>query len=301
MAVQILHILNCVNVPENTELGIAQKITFQTIRKALQYTKQKDSIQLIATVYDEDLPVVADFFSDSYLLKRSMQDVLPAGNGKKLPFIADILHAAKDFECDFVLYTNLDIALMPFFYDTLFTYIDKGHDAVVINRRRINGSYSKSEELPLMYSELGDSHPGFDSFLIKKELISKFILEDICIGIPFLEGALVHNIAAFSENPLYVMDAHLTFHIGREVLPPVHKAYYQHNRTVFFNQIQPKIKHLYRLKKFPYSQTRFPLRMFKWGLNPSIFTRNYIELERRNFVGKIRYILNEFRWRFLQK
>jgi len=301
MAFKILHVLNSVAVPNETELGIAQRITFQTIRNALDFTINKENIDFLIATYEEDISTIPEFVKHTYILSRSMQDIYPTQKGKKLPFIRDILNASGDFLCEYLLYTNIDISLMPSFYDALFIYIQKGHDAVVINRRRISGSYAQIDELPLMYAELGDSHPGFDCFLFKKELLVQFILSDICIGIPFLEAALVHNIAAFSKNPLYIMDAHLTFHIGREVLPPVHQVYYQHNRMVFFKQIQPKIKHLYRLKKFPYSETRFPLRMLKWGLNPSIFTRNYYELERRNFVGKIRYILNEFRWRFLQK
>lgn len=301
MPQKILHILNCVHVPDETELGIAQKITLESIQKALQFTAFKDEIQFLVTIYEEDAPAVPTFATQTSILERSMQNVLPHAKGKKLPFIADILNAASQIECDYLLYTNLDIALMPQFYDALFRYINQGNDAVVINRRRINGAYKEIADLPLMYSELGDSHPGFDCFLFKKELLTSFVLDDICIGIPFLEGALVHNIAAFAKNPKFVLDAHLTFHIGREVLPPVHRAYYQHNRTTFFNKIQPKIKHLYDLKKFPYAEIGFPKRLFKWGLNPSIFTRNYLELEKRNFFGKIHYLLNELRWRFLQK
>jgi hypothetical protein len=153
----------------------------------------------------------------------------------------------------------------------------------------------------LMYADLGKSHPGFDCFVIKTELLNKFILGNICVGISFLEAALVHNIFSFAKNPLYIPDAHLTFHIGMDVLVPRNNDFYKHNRTEFFDNIYPKLKPHFELKKFPYGTLPFPKRAIKWMLNPSIFTRNYLNLEGKNTWQKIKARLDEVRWRILQK
>jgi hypothetical protein len=195
----------------------------------------------------------------------------------------------------------MDIAVMPFFYDTVFSYLEKGHDALVINRRRLAHTYSRTEELPLMYADLGKSHPGFDCFVFKRELLDRFILNDICIGISFLEATLVHNIFSFAENPLYIPGAHLTFHIGMDVLVPRNNAYYTHNRKIFFGKVYPQLKPHFSLKKFPYGSLPLPKRAIKWMLNPSLFTRNYLNLENKHFWQRIKTRLDEIRWRILQR
>lgn len=195
----------------------------------------------------------------------------------------------------------MDIALMPHFYDAVFALIEKEHDALVINRRRLSHHYSKVEELPLMYADLGKSHPGFDCFVFKSSLLEKFILDEICVGISFLEATLVHNIFSLAENPLYVPDGHYTFHIGMDVLVPRNNEFYRHNRSVFFNKIQPQLKPYFELKKFPYNGLPLPIRALKWMLNPSLFTRNYLQLEGKNFFQRTKARLDEIRWRILQR
>ncbi|MCF8429872.1 MAG: hypothetical protein K9G64_07040, partial [Bacteroidia bacterium] len=220
----------------------------------------------------------------------------------KLPFIKDIFEKFNGVEdVDFLIYTNVDIALMPYFYSAVIAYIHAGHDAIIINRRRLNKHYSSPNDLQLMYADLGKSHPGFDCFIFKKEMLSQFILGNICVGVPFLEATLVHNIVSFAKNPLFVADKHLTFHIGMEVMPKPFKPYYLHNRVEFFKNIYPKLKPFFKLQKFPYAELPLYKRAIKWMLNPSIFTLNYIDLERKNIFEKTITILNEIRWRILQR
>jgi hypothetical protein len=77
--------------------------------------------------------------------------------------------------------------------------------------------------------------------------------------------------------------------------------YYKHNRKVFFKSIYPKLKPHFSLIKFPYGSLNFPNRMIKWALNPSLFTLNYLNLENKNAVQKLKLFLDEIRWRILQK
>lgn len=299
---RILHIINPVKVSVQSDLFFAQPITFESLINAKKYSKFSESITLATTQFEEDKPIIPEGFLQLSNLQRSILDLNPQLKGKKLPLVIDILNKTKEFEaCDFIVYSNMDIGVLPQFYDVLYRYISQGHDAVLINRRRVSSKFKNLDDLPLIYSELGDSHPGFDCFLFKKELLEQFILEEICIGIPFLEVSFLHNLFSFAANPIFVPDIHLTFHLGMEVLPPVNKEFYWHNRKVFFEKINPKLKSKYDLKKFPYGHLPFPHRTIKWILNPSIFTRTYLELENKNFWYRIKFRLNEIRWRILQK
>ena len=285
--IRVAHIVNPVKVSENSDLFTAQPITFESILNAKKQSKNNASISLYTTQYEEDRSIIPAEFQQLSNLKRSVLDVNRQLNGKKLPLISDILAKLNEAEAsDYIIFTNMDIALMPHFYDAVFAYLEKGHDALVINRRRLSHKYSKVEELPLVF---------------KTSLLEKFILDNICVGISFLEAAMVHNIFSFAENALFIPDAHLTFHIGMDVLVPRNNAFYQHNRRCFFDNIQPQLKPHFELKKFPYNSLPLPKRALKWMLNPSLFTRNYLKLEGKNLFQRTKARLDEIRWRILQR
>ncbi len=113
--------------------------------------------------------------------------------------------------------------------------------------------------------------------------------------------ALVHNFIAFAENLKLVDDLHLTFHIGREVMPPLDPEFYQHNRREYENKIYPKLKPFLSIDKFPYSELPFHKRMVKWILNPSFRTHQVIELEGKGFWRKMKYRLDTIRFSLLNK
>lgn len=296
--IKLAHIINPVNVTKFSDLQIAQPITFESMRLAKEFSDNKDSITLCTTQYEEDHQIIPDFFHKCSNLSRSVLDVNPKLSQRKLPLINDILDKLSELpDHDYYLYTNVDIALMPHFYDAVFHYINAGHDAIVINRRRLSKKYTSVSELPLMFSDMGKSHPGFDCFVFKKELLQQFELDQICVGISFLEVTLVHNIFSFAKKPLFVPNAHLTFHIGMDVLVNRDNEFYRHNKSVFFGTISPKIKPYFSLHKFPYGSLSFWHRIIKWGLNPSLFFKNLLELEVQSFKSKC----DELRWRILQK
>ncbi len=299
---KIVHIINPVKVSESSDLYNAQPITFESIIIAKKNAKNSNQITICTTQFEEDRSIVPNDFTVLSNLQKSIFDIHPQLNGKKLPLIKDILEKTKEItDSEYIIYTNSDIALMPFFYDAVFDFIELNHDAIVINRRRIANIYKDKNQLPLMYAELGKSHPGYDCFIIKKELLNQFILGNICVGIPFIEVALIHNIASFAQNPIYMTDKHLTFHIGLEVMPERDSAYYWANRNEFFKNIYPKLKPYFSLKKFPYAYLPFYKRAVKWVLNPSLFTSNYLHLEGKNLTVKFKFLLNEIRWRILQR
>jgi hypothetical protein len=300
---KIAHIVNPVKVAKNNRLLNAQLITFQSMKRAKEQanTTNFELIQC-CTQYHEDEEVIPNHFQRLSNLKNSVNDVNFELKGRKLPLISDILHKTDEVEnVDFIIYTNVDIALMPFFYDSVYEYIMEGHDFIAINRRRLENKYTSSSELTKMYAELGKSHPGFDCFIFKQSLLEKLHLDGICVGVPFLEVSLLHNLLAFSENPKIIFDKHLSFHIGMNVLGFRKDSYYRHNRQVYFSKIYPNIKSKFDLNKFPYSEKSFLKRMISWILNPSVFTVDYLNLEGKNSLQKIKLKLDEIRWRVLQR
>jgi hypothetical protein len=300
--IKLTHIINPVKVTESSDLYKSQPITFASMLRAKSYTENLCQINLCATHFDEDNSIVPVGFLSLSNLTRSVLDVNPKLSGKKLPLIADIFDKFNEVpDADYYIYTNADIALMPYFYNVVHQYVLQGYDAIVINRRRISKKYADEDNLEMMYADIGKSHPGFDCFVIKKELISCLILDHICVGIPFVEVALVHNLFSFAKKPLFLPDAHLTFHIGFDVMPKRDKNFYWHNRIAYFAKVQPILKPHFNLSNFPYALLPFHKRAIKWVLNPGLFTRNFLELETKSMGKKIKYLLNEWRWRILQK
>lgn len=300
--IKLIHIINPVKVTESSDLCKSQPITFSSILRAKNDTKSGCEINLYTTQFEEDKEIIPHGFCILSNLTRSALNINPKLKNKKLPLISDILNKANEAsDFDYLIYTNSDIALMPYFYDVVHQYVLNGHDAIVINRRRLSKKYADERNLDMMYADFGKSHPGFDCFVIKKELLPQLILGNICVGMPFVEVTLLHNLFSFAKNPLFVPDAHLTFHIGMDVMPNRNKDFYWHNRNEFFNHIYPKLQPYLSVKKFPYAALPFYKRALKWALNPSMFTRNYFELEGKSFVEKLTFKLNEIRWRILQK
>lgn len=300
--IRITHIINPVKVTESSDLYKSQPITFTTMLRAKKYAEDVCKICLCTTQYEEDKEIIPHGFVVLSNLTRSVYDINPELKGKKLPLIVDIfdkISESPDF--DYCIYTNSDIALMPYFYDVVHQYVLKGHDAIVINRRRLQKNYGDETSLDMMYADLGKSHPGFDCFVMKKDLLNKLILGNICVGIPFVEVTLLHNLFSLANNPLFIPDAHLTFHIGLDVMPKRDEKYYWHNRQEFFKHIHPHLKPYFSIKKFPYAALPFFQRAVKWALNPSLFTKNFIELEGKNVKAKLKYVMDEFRWKMLQK
>lgn len=256
------------------------------------------NVQIVTTQYEEDKEIIPTAFHQLSNLTRSVLDVNSNLSKRKLPLIQDILQKLTEIDADYYIFTNVDIAVMPSFYESIQALIHLGHDALIINRRRLKGTYSSVDELPLMYADLGKSHPGFDCFVFHKDLLNQFILDDICVGISFLEVSLIHNILAFAKKPLYVPDAHLTFHIGMDVLVPrKQNPFYWHNRQTYFEKIEPQLKPYFTIGKFPYANEKIILRALKHALNPSLFTKNYVFMEGKKWKDKF----DEWRWNFLQK
>ena len=297
MTKKIAHIINPVKLPKDHELMLAQLVTFESMLRAKKQSTAE--IELCTTQYAEDHSIIPEGFKILTDLGRSIQDLGEFKSGKKLPLIGDIIQKAIDeTQADYVIYTNVDIAVMPQFYEAVASYLNDGHDALIINRRRIRPDLNQVADLPRIYSEVGKSHPGFDCFVIKRDLLEKFELGKIMVGIPFIGVALAHNIFAHAQDYLLLEKHHLTIHIGELVLPKRDRELYLFNRREF-NQVYAKLKPELNSKKLPFAALPFWRRFLKYGLNPSTFIGPYTTMEVKGFWERTRYFFHELRFKLL--
>ncbi|NJL82282.1 MAG: hypothetical protein HC890_03765 [Chloroflexaceae bacterium] len=206
MALRFAHIVNPVQVKETSDLFVAQPITFKTMQIAQSVAGDRGLIvDLFTTQYEEDRSLIPDGFIKTPNLERSVLDCGKFSIPRKLPLIKDILdrlYAAT--EADYLIYTNVDIALMPHFYLTVSQLIEQGYDAFTINRRTILKDYQSMGEIPLMYAQLGDSHPGHDCFVFPRGVYPHYHLGQLCLGASLIDRGLLTNMICHAQNFLGV-------------------------------------------------------------------------------------------------
>jgi hypothetical protein len=268
--ISFAHIINIVSEKENKELAEIQKLTLASFLKAKNYSGNAYDIKQLVC-FHKDHPVETDLFGKLPPLGRSILNVGNFDNKKALPLLKDILQLAYDNStADYIIYSNADIGLMPPFYNAVAEEIKKGHDAIVINRRRVPSTLNKVEDLDKIYSEVGKTHIGYDMFIFKRELFSKFILNDTCIGIPYVGNDLFYNLFVFGEKPVLLTDKHLTFHVGLELIKNWgSSSLAKHNYTEFRKTTKALLPYM-DITKFPGAELNFFKRHFKWLMNPTL-------------------------------
>lgn len=214
---KIAHIINPVKIGPSSDLFKAQPITFESMRRARELAKGEIEVALLTTQYPEDHEIIPDYFTITPDLDRSVMDVGDFQKERKLPLIRDILERATTAvpDADFIIYTNVDIALLPHFYLFVNKKIEEGLEAFVINRRTIHKDFDM-DTLAEAYSAIGDKHPGMDCFVIRRDLIDSFKLGDICIGANWIGRTMFTNLIVNCNRKELFKDEHLTFHIGED-------------------------------------------------------------------------------------
>jgi hypothetical protein len=246
--ISIAHIINPVLVDISSDLNIAQPITFETMRSAKEFSKNSVDVRLYTVQYhDEERIPLPDVFIRVPDITRSITDIKSFKQKRKLPLIRDILDTLyKSTDADYMIYTNVDIALQPYFYLAVDRFIKQGYDSFVINRRTISDTYTSLHEIPIMAAEIGESHKGYDCFVFKRELYPKFKLGTICIGTAWIGRALLANMVSYSTKFREFRNEHLTFHIGDPCSwrKEEYNDYFKENWNEYlslFNQIEAEL------------------------------------------------------------
>lgn len=213
---KIRHIINPVCVQPESDLYLAQPITFASMIAARHAAQVRGiDVDLCFTCYPEDIDVAPREFRNAGLLDRSILDIVPLTPPRKLPLIADIINRAlAGSDVDMVIYTNVDIAVQPEFYVEVERLATQGYDAFTINRRTLPKHYHSPAQLSLMYLEQGERHPGHDCFIFKPVAARCYDLRRGCIGANWIGRILLANLMARSDRFHVFDNKRLTFHVG---------------------------------------------------------------------------------------
>jgi hypothetical protein len=211
------HVVNPVVVGEASDLFAAQPITFQSMVEAKRFSILQVQVELFAAQFAEDHGLVPGDFISTRDLNRSILDCGKFNSTKKLPLIKDILDRLYEATtAEYLIYTNVDIGLQPYFYMTIAELARQGYDAFAINRRVVSPEFKSPQDMPAIWSEVGKSHPGWDCIVFHRSLYPKFRLGNVCIGTSGIGRALVYNLHCHGKRFNVFMDKHLTFHIGED-------------------------------------------------------------------------------------
>lgn len=217
-AVRLAHIVNPVAVGEKSDLFTAQPITFQTMIEAKRFAAPGVQVELFTAQYAEDRGLAPDDFHPTPDLTRSIMDCGQFSATRKLPLIKDILDRLYEATtADYLIYTNVDIGLQPYFYQAVAGLIAEGMDAICINRRVVPARYRSPQDILSVWSEVGKPHAGFDCFVFDRTHYPKFRLGNVCIGTGGIGRALLDNLRCHGRRFALFKDKHLTFHIGEDM------------------------------------------------------------------------------------
>lgn len=300
MSLTFAHIVNPYAAPEGSDTHRIQGVTFRSLKDSADHAG-RCPVQLHTVQFAEDREIIPPQFIPLPDLTRSVCDLHDFSVQRRYPLIADILQSAHGHtEAEFIIYTNMDIIVQPFFHEAVARMLDEGTDALIINRRRIADRGQTADDLPLILADVGRAHPGFDCFVMHRSLIPKFLLEGICVGVPFMEAALMYNMVAFAKRCRIITDAHLTTHLGLDVMPSRDPEYHGYNR-VRFKAILPGLKPHLVGKQLPYTHLPLLQRTWKRVLNPAVFSGLHLELEGKGALRRLYAYWNELRFRMLER
>lgn len=214
--INITHIVHPVIVDPSCDLYFAQPVTFASMETAAAFARECAQVRIAAVLYrDEGEMPLPGSFQRIPEISRSIADLKTFKIRRKLALLGDILDAGyQKSEADYLIYTNADIALQPFFYQFVARIVKEGYDAFTVNRRTISDSYTSVRDLPLMYAEIGLPHKGYDCFVFRRDSFPKFKLGAVHVGTGGIGRALLANMLAYSTKFREYREEQLTFHIG---------------------------------------------------------------------------------------
>ncbi len=213
---RFLHLVNPYSCGAGSEADRTQRLTFATMSQARELAEDRVAVAVRAVCFPEEERYARQFFEDVRFLNRSVLDVAQFRVPRKLPLLFDVLAAAAAGPADYCIFTNVDICLVPWFYQFVAALVDLGFDAVTVNRRTLR-HYSWEQGLgPLHLVEMGELHPGFDCFIFAADLVRQLQRTDSCIGAGWVMRSLLYNLVAASRNMLMLTDCHATYHLGRD-------------------------------------------------------------------------------------
>lgn len=222
--VHLVHLINPVAAPDGHPLARAQAVTYESMRRAAACAADLDlniRVDLVAAPLPEDTEAVPHGFIRLPALAKTSADVGTFQVERRLPLLCEVITRGHSFATStaadaaaHLIFTNVDIGLLPHFYTYVAWLIRSGHDVAIINRRSVTDSYGGPEDLPAMLSDFGHIHPGLDCFIFEARMAEQFVPFNTIIGMAHVMRPLFFNLMAFARDPVVLTDAHATFHLG---------------------------------------------------------------------------------------
>ena len=185
--------------------------------EAKRHALPQVQVELFTAQFPEDRGLAPSEFVSTPDLEQSILDFGKFKVPRKLPLIKDIMDRLYEAtNADYLIYTNVDIGVQPYFYVVIAGLIEQGYDAFTINRRIVSGRFKRPEEIPAVWAEVGKPHRGHDCFVFQRSLYPKFRLGRVCIGTGYIGKTLICNFLCHGKNVTLFADKHLTFHIGED-------------------------------------------------------------------------------------
>lgn len=263
MALRFAHIVNPYGI--NGALDPVQLLTISMLERAAKHTAH--NVKLLSAQFAEDRSLIPEALEKTNDLTRDLSTVGGNKSLPRLPLLADILSAAQSTDCDYVAWSNMDIIPVPRFYDGVAAILaTHACDALIINRRRVAKGLLHNPELLL--NETGWPHPGYDCFVMKKELIAQLALGNICVGAPGVGFLLAHNLFAVAKKCEVVSTKHLTLHLGMEIVQPWKGAAVADFQKEEIRKFMKAKRSSFRIEQFPGYDLPFFRRHWKWLMNP---------------------------------
>lgn len=241
---KIAHIINPFSPAPGSDLDFVQPITIESMKIAKGFAHGLIEVTQLTAQFPEDRAIIPDGFTETQDLDRSILDVRNFEFERKLPLLVDILDRLyNNSAADYLVYSNMDIALMPYFYVAVDRLIESGLDAFVINRRTISDQYQTIAEIPLMFEQVGEPHEGHDCFIFHRQAYPKYKLGLACIGIPWVGRILLWNLIQNAGNFTEIKDSHLTFHLGNDLAwdNALFDEYEGHNKSEMVNVLNKMV------------------------------------------------------------
>lgn len=275
---KIAHIIHPIVTDTSSDLCVAQPITFETMRAAREFAAGQVQVVHLYTKYADETPTIPEGFQKTPDLERSVWDVATFQHKRKLALIKDILDRLYEAtDAEYLIYTNVDIGLMPHFYTAVDRLIDQGYDALIINRRTISKVFWQLEDISLMAAQIGEQHRGHDCFIFRRDAYASYHLGDTCIGTSRVGAALAVNLIYNATRFEEFRDLHLTFHLGNDKAWKSDRFadYYLHNE----NELKKVLRH-YDVLQSPRDHRIIGWLTWRYGKRPSILKRIVSKLRR---------------------
>ena len=240
----VVHAYTDNGVPDNN--GV-QKISFDTIRQAIQFAAPDYRVDCVAVTFADDANLIPHDVIAAPHLKRVVTEIATFAVKRPLPLLFDVLangaaaelpvrfsqswrqrvrymfHVNKEDrqrrragEIEYFVMTNSDIHVQPGFYRVLAEFIARGYDVITTNRRTIDVDPGDRSYSPIYMADRGSDHGGFDCFVFPTSMLEKFITSDGCCGSGHVMRSLLFNLVALARRFLMLTHAQLTYHLGND-------------------------------------------------------------------------------------